>query len=373
MLDKHERFCKATYMTYRNTTLKSSTSRIKIVLIAFAAALLVPVLSLLTLQNASADSLTDSYIRLDRMRVSTSDINTLVVFEVPAGNAATEDRVEVVFPSATYFTISATPTISTTGCPAGTSALPGTLSIAGSGQTATVTGVTDLSASTAYCFYISTGVSTTATPIPNTPVNEGYATITTKSDAVTDVDTTNVGLKTISDDRVVVNATVYPYLQFTLSGNSDNLELDQTTIAASDTPRTISVSTNGTRGWLGWVSSINSGLTSAAASKTIASTGSVDGTPTTLSAGVEDFALDADLTTDSATAGTGSVSIAGEYNGTGVNQGGTLTTGYNQFASADGPTDGDVITLTFRSTIGPLTPAASDYTDTVYVVAAGNF
>lgn len=325
------------------------------------------------LQPAQAASLTDSYIRLDRMRVSTSNINTLVVFTVPAGNSATEDRVTVTFPSSTYITVGASPTVSATGCPAGTTALPGTLSAASSGQAVTVTGVTNLSASTAYCFFISTGISSTATPIPNSPVSAGVTTIETKSDATTVVDSTSVGLKTVSDDRVVVNATVPPYLQLTLSGNSDSLALDQTAIASSATPRTVSISTNGSKGWLAWVKSTNAGLLSAAASKTITSAGTVNGTPTTLSAGSEDFVLDTDLTTDSATAGTGTVSLAGEYNGSGSNQGGTLTTGYNLIATANGPSDGDVLTLNFRSTISALTPAANDYTDTLFIVGAGNF
>lgn len=344
----------------------------RIVALVAVAALLAQFLVLLQ-QPAHAASLTDSYIRLDRMRVSTSNINTLVVFTVPAGNTGTEDRVSVTFPSSTYITVGASPTVTTAACPAGTTALPGTLSAASAGQVVTVTGVTNLSASTAYCFYINAGISSTATPIPNSPVSAGIATIETKSDATTVVDSTSVGLKTISDDRVVVNATVPPYLQFALSGNSDNLSLDQGTVASSSTPRTVTISTNGAKGWLAWVKSTNAGLTSLAASKTITSTGTVNGTPTTLSAGSEDFALDTDLTTDSATAGTGAVTIDAEYNGSGVNQGGTLTTGYNRIAFANGPTDGDVLTLNFRSTISPLTPAANDYTDTVFVVGAGNF
>lgn len=364
--------CQATTMNYTNTMLKQHALKTKIIALVAVLALisqfLVPFLQL-----AGAASLTDSYIRLDRMRVSTSNINTLVVFTVPAGNAATEDRVAVTFPSSTYITVGGAPTVLATGCPAGTTALPGTLSAAAAGQVVTVTGVTNLSASTSYCFFINSGISTTATAIPNTPVAEGATTIETKSDATTVVDSTVVGIKTVSDDRVVVNATVPPYLQLALSGNSDSLTLDQSSIVNSATPRTVTISTNGAKGWLAWVKSTNAGLTSAAASKTITSTGTVNGTPTTLTAGSEDFALDTNLTTDSATAGTGVVTLNGEYNGVGVNQGGTLTTGYNVIATANGPTDGDVLTLVFRSTISALTPAANDYTDTLYVVGAGNF
>lgn len=370
-IDKGGYVCQATTMNHTTQTLKQHALSTKIVALIAVLALLSQ-LFVPFLRPAGAASLTDSYIRLDRMRVSTSNINTLVVFTVPAGNTGTEDRVAVTFPSSTYITVAA-PTVTTAACPAGTTALPGTLSAANSGQTITVTGVTNLAASTSYCFYISAGVSSTATPIPNSPVSDGVATIETKSDATTVVDSASVGLKTVSDDRVVVNATVPPYLQFALSGNSDNLTLDQGAVASSTTPRTVTISTNGSKGWLAWVKSANAGLTSAAASKTITSAGTVNGTPTTLAAGSEDFVLDTDLTTDSATAGTGVVTIDPEYNGTGVNQGGTLTTGYNRIAFANGPSDGDVLTLNFRSTISPLTPAANDYTDTVFVVGAGNF
>lgn len=362
----------ATYMTYINTKKHHSFLKTKVIALAAVFALLAPLLAAPFLQQTtSAASLTDTYIRLDRMKTNTTDVDVMVVFTVPAGNSGTEDRVEVTFPGASYFTVDATPTITSTGCPGGTTALPGSFTVAGASQVVTVTGVTNLSASTTYCFIIDTGVDTGASAIPNSPVSAGVATIKTKNGG-TDIDSTQVGLKTVTDDTVVVNATVPPYLQFTLSGNTDTLALDAGAIVSSGSARTVNIKTNSANGWVGWVKSLNAGLSSVNTGTTIASGGSVDGTPTTLTAGSEGFGLDASTITDSVTAGTGTVFVDGEYNGS-SNQVGTLTTSYNRFAYADGPTDDDFVTLRLRSTISALTKAASDYTDTLFVIGAGNF
>jgi hypothetical protein len=42
-------------------------------------------------------------------------------------------------------------------------------------------------------------------------------------------------------------------------------------------------------------------------------------------------------------------------------------------ASSNGTADTAVLTLTNHAAIGPLTPAATDYTDTITVVGAGLF
>ncbi len=67
------------------------------------------------------------------------------------------------------------------------------------------------------------------------------------------------------------------------------------------------------------------------------------------------------------------MSIAGEYNGTTTEEGGTLSTSYQIVATADGTTDGDVFTLVERAFISATQPAASDYTDTLTVIAAGMY
>jgi len=140
----------------------------------------------------------------------------------------------------------------------------------------------------------------------------------------------------------------------------------------STTGRTVTITTNATNGWIAWVKDSNQGLISAAAAKTIATSGTVDGSPTTLSTGTEGYVLDVDLTTDAASGGT--VSIAGEYNG-GANAGGTLSSTFQPGATSTGTAggSGDVITFVGKAAIAGDTPAANDYTDTWTIIGAGTF
>jgi hypothetical protein len=174
-------------------------------------------------------------------------------------------------------------------------------------------------------------------------------------------------------DQIAVQATVDPYFTFTLSANTDNLgHLTQTAVSSSTSPSVLSVATNAKAGWIGWVDSANGGLHSTAQSKTIASTGTYDGTPSSIAFGTEGYGLDAHVFTHSALVGAGTVTIAPEYVGD-ASHVGTLSNAYNLLASSNGPTDGDTVTLTLRAAISALTPSASDYADTLTVVGSGNF
>lgn len=370
-------------MTFKINTLNRHNIRLKLIATALAVASVVVPFATPFIPAANAATLQKSVIRLNRMSVSQSNDNTLVIFTVPAGNVASEDEVDVTFPSSTYFTI-ASPTIATTNgttCSAdaaasgyaSVSALPGTLVGAATGQTVKVTGVTNLSASTAYCYYITAGVSTASTALPTTgTANE--ATIATKTSGSVD-DSSVVTLATVSsgDDQVAVSATVNPYFTFTLTANSDALgTLTPTGVSSSTTPSVVDIATNAKNGWIGWVNSANAGLHSTTANKTIASAGTYDGTPSSIASGTEGYGLDAHVFTQSSTSGHGTVTIAPEYVGD-ASHVGTLSSANNLFASSNGPTDGDTVTLTLRAAISALTPGATDYADTLTVVGAGNF
>jgi hypothetical protein len=86
------------------------------------------------------------------------------------------------------------------------------------------------------------------------------------------------------------------------------------------------------------------------------------------------------LDVDTVDAGGGcSAATAGEYNGVsaGNDDGGTFSEVFQVISSctggSPGTASGDTITLKERVAISGATPAATDYTDTITVVAAGNF
>jgi hypothetical protein len=132
--------------------------------------------------------------------------------------------------------------------------------------------------------------------------------------------------------------------------------------------------TNAGNGWVAFMRSQNTSLDSAITGDVIETAGTVnDNATTTLTAGTEGYVVDVNLTTDSSDGDSGVVTIDADYNGATTSAGGTLSTTHQLIASANGPTDTDVITLIARATIDGLTQAADDYTDTLTVVGAGNF
>jgi hypothetical protein len=185
----------------------------------------------------------------------------------------------------------------------------------------------------------------------------------------------------IASDQAVITATVPPTFSFTLGNLSQGLgTLSSSAITPSSPGITAAVGTNANNGWIIWVKSLNQALNSATTGDTIPTiTAGGVGTNETVVAGTKGYVLDSNVTVDSATLGTGAVSIPAEYadgdnTGTGtLNKGGSLFSYFSEVATADGPTDGDTVTLIARVAISALTQAATDYTDTLTIVGAGNF
>ena len=117
-----------------------------------------------------------------------------------------------------------------------------------------------------------------------------------------------------------------------------------------------------------WANDANTGLNSASAAKTIAST--TPGTNSTLAAGTEGYNTGV---TSSQTGGSGTIAVAAPFVGGSAGKGGGLNTGLSSLASSNGTANNAVLTLTNNAAIGSLTPAASDYVDTITVVGAGLF
>ena len=166
-----------------------------------------------------------------------------------------------------------------------------------------------------------------------------------------------------------MSASVAQTFSFAISANTDALGgLSTGSVTSSPTPRTSTVNTNAKNGWQVWAKDSNTGLNSAAAAATIAST--TPGTNSTLVAGTEGYNTGV---TSSQTGGTGTISVATPFVGGATGKGGGLDTGLRSLASSTGTANNAVLTLTNNAAISSTTAAASDYTDVITVVAAGLF
>jgi hypothetical protein len=328
---------------------------------------------LLSVKPVHAANLSESMMRLDRMRPSQANVQILVVAK--PYSTATETSLRIVFASG--YTVNATPanvTVSTTGIPTtvqgeSLTAWPGigTAATAVSGQQVDIASG-NLTAGTLYGFYITGGITTPAS------TGQYINTMTTRDGS--DVDTSKIATRIIADDQVVITATVPPTFSFVLGANSTTFPTDLDASAVnSATGVTVTLGTNAPRGWVTWLRSANLALDSVAASPDeIHTVGSIDDTCTTIDTGAghsDYYQLDVDLTTDSGV-GTGNVDIATEYD-CGLTSGGTFSSTFQEIATGDGTTDGDVITMIARAIPSAIRAAATDYTDTWTVVGAANF
>jgi hypothetical protein len=355
---------------------KTSFTSILILLFVF-------ILPIIFSEKAEAAGFTQAYIRFDHMASNTA--TTGMICAKPSSTLTTYRKLEVTFPdenSATDFVVSTTAAnwqsgnISTSSID-GNTAWPDitntTASISGNIVTWTHTADQTLSSSNTYCFRW------TNTAALTTPTTGGASSLVGTARALNSSDSELMNSKystaIISNDQIVVSATVPPTFTFSLSGNTDSLGTLSSASIASSSGKTVTLATNAASGWVVWVKSANAALNSASTGATIATAGSLDNTPTDL-ASTTGYVLDVNITTDSGT-GTGTVSQASnygaEYNGTSTTEGGTLSTTFQPIAAANGTTDGDYLTLIERAKISAVQAAATDYTDTLTVVAAGRF
>jgi len=322
-------------------------------------------------------------MRLDRMAVSTVNPNTLVV--VKPTSTATEAKLMITFDAAmTVASGAGALTTSVTGLPAN---FNGTTLTAWPtiGATATAAGQSvtftsgDLTVGSQYGFFLTAGVTLPAAAGTYTNI------ITTQDSVPTTIDTAKVAVRVLANvssnpgDQVVVTATVPPTFNFALSGVADAFTTDLSSAGTvSTTGITATVTSNASHGWVAWAKDLNnSGGKGALKSATsgnyvIAGASAVGSAARTLTSATEDYGLAVALTTDAA--GGGTVVIDAAYNSTASTKIGTLDpTTLEPIASANGTANGDVITLQERATISGVTPAATDYTDTITVIGAGLF
>ncbi len=353
------------------TIRKYSGNDKKIALVAILLAV-ASVLQFFPVQKADAGTLSSTFVRLDRMSASTPTTG-LVCATTPSSDNGTEADVQVTFP--TGFTVSGTTSnwaVATTNLPNGATPWPG-INTATNVTSQTVTfPSTNLTTSTQYCFRWTN----TAALSTSSAGDSKTGSVTTRTSGPATIDT-NTYAVSVQDDQIGVSASV-PQL-FTFSTGSDITLSAITAGTASYGSSTVNIATNGANGYIAWVKSANGNLTSSATSATITSPGSVDNTVSTLSGGTYGYVLDTILTTDGG--GTGTITQAAnfgqEYDGgdtcSSSTTGGTLTTNLEPIAASSGTTDGDVLTLCTLVRVNAAQTAASDYADTLTVVAAGRF
>jgi len=315
--------------------------------------------------GAKAATLSQVFVRFDRMKISAPTTGT--VCAKPA-TVATEASVQVDFPAS--YTVSTTLgdwTVNTSNLawPSGASAWPGVgTATAAASQTVTFPS-TDLVVGTLYCF---NWTSTAAVSVKSSATSSNTGTVTTRTSAPATIDTATYATASITDDQIVVSATVPQAFSFALSGNTDSLgTLSSGSITNSPTPRTATVNTNAKNGWYVWAKDANTGLNSSSAAATIAST--TPGSNSIISAGTEGFNTGV---ASAQTGGTGTISVDAAF-ANGAGQGGGLDTTLRTLASSNGTANNAVLTLTNHVTISASTPAATDYSDTITVVGAGLF
>lgn len=341
-------------------------------------ALLILVLQLLPIimPKASAAALTNTLVRMDRMKTSTATTGT--VCAKPA-TVATETSVKVTFPAS--YTVSVTvgnwtvSTATTTGWPAGAVAWPTISAPTGTGEfiisgQAVNFGSGDLTVGTLYCF---NWTNTAALTTKATATNDNTGTVITQTTGGAASDTGNYATATVTNDQIAVTATVNASFSFSLSSNSAALGTLLTSTPVAATAINASVSTNATHGWQMWAADLAGtvGLTSTTASKTIAYSPTVGSAAAALSTGVEGYNLGAG--TASGTTCTGVTDDANFASGGVSFKGGGLDGTLRTLAVSTGVANACALPLTVNASISATTPAATDYAGTMTVVAAGNF
>ena len=333
---------------------------------------------------ANAAQLNQASVRLGRLGISASAGNDMLVTFKLRTTPTSVSKIKVTLPSG-FSVTNGTPSVSTTGfpsTPASITAAPGTLTASASSgaRTVTVSGLSSgsLNNSTLYGFIIPTGTITN-------PATEGQYNITVESlnssDAVIDSTTAPVYItgSATNEDQVTVTASVAPNFSFSLSTTSDTIpQVDPSTIQTSG-GITMTVGTNSPLGYTAYVRSTNGALISATSAATPITNGSYNAAPDTFSAGTTKYGF-VPSTGTSCSICTGSLTYDAEYSAgggspiaSGTQAGAYNGTNFASFVSRVGYTDLDTIILRERVSVASTIGYANDYTDTLTIVAAGNY
>jgi len=320
--------------------------------------------------HASAQ-LQEASVLFDRIQVSTQTTGT--VCAKPTTGAGAVASVAVAFPTGYTLATTALSTnwaVSTTNLawPTGAIAWPNIAFPSGvAGQVVTFSDpATTLSTSSLYCF---NWTNPAAVQITSTPGTSYTGSITTQTSVPAAIDTEQYTTDALSYDQIAVTATVPEAFTLVLSSSSDPLgNLTSSAISSTITPITVTINTNAANGWQVWAADANSGLKSPTAGGTGHTIASL-GLSSVVTLGSEGYNTGLTQTTTLGATAT----IPTGYQGGTAGHGGGLTTTYATIASATGPSQAAVLSMTDNAAISAITPAASNYGDTITVVGGGLF
>ncbi len=344
---------------------------------------------LLLTGHTSAAAMTQTVVRLDRLKFSTVT-GGLVCAKPVSAAAAVEGKVILTIPtnSATDYALSAT--VANWVATGVAVDINGTTSTAWVGLSATnptsvagkvVTWASgDLTPSVLYCFTF--GPVTTPLTNANNNTENVPGSVETQTAAAASIDKGfySLGLAgaPANDDQVAITgATVPPIFTFNLSGNTDAFTTNLSLAAITSTSgRNITVTTNAANGYVIWAKDLNStaskgALKSATTNTYIEGFSAVGTAARTMLTTQRDYGLGVSITTN----GSGTTTAHANYTTQAViNKVGTLdAVNFQPIATATAGTNTDVINVIERATITATTTAASDYADTITFVGAGLF
>ena len=327
--------------------------------------------------------ITTSYVRFDRQSNGAALGGVVCMADdgtAPSGQSQGINKVIVSFPSnfvtgTTGWSVDTT----STNLPSGVTAWPSVTgpSVVDAATDAAIFSTGDITTGNTYCFHFTSSSSNMGAGGNNlyaqvwaqkvtggltTPIlNFGYATSI---------------ISTANGEQIGVTASVSGTMTFSLSGGAagQTLPLGVLGTTAVTAPYTVqaSVSTNAARGYLAWVKSANAALNSAGTGGTIASV--TGGTSQALTGGTNGYgvyAYSAFASTTIAPPFDGGVAGLGAANGTGVGQ--VHSTQFDQVASYASAVSSGTFNIGTRARVAATQTPATDYTDTITVVAAGSF
>lgn len=313
-------------------------------------------------------AVTEAFVHFDRHATGAAISGTACL----KSTLTTQTNVVLVFPL--DWTISSTAsnwTVTTTNLP--TDPVGGGAATAwpGIGTATSVAGVnvqfpgTALAAGTFYCFNF-TGASSTIGAAGNDKVGQLK---TQGGSPYTDSVNWATSVVASGADQVTISASVSATMTFSLSGTTIALGTLNTSTVVSGAAITQTVTTNARNGWTSWIKGTQGTTTIGALNSTAASANinAPAAYPTVSDANATPGYV-VDINT-----GTGTPTIATAYNGTDTNSGGASTTLFRQTATKTTPGAGDTVDIVARAKIASTQAAATDYTDTLTVVAAGSF